>query len=687
MKDFYSLSAFFNSMDGKDLDGNIKNPAPVARVPLPEQERQIAVLRQQIEETRGEIARRLAGYQYVEPEKPTEVKLPQPKEIVWIDDEMPEGAQTQERWRFAGSPQPVQSGKKSLGRKATGLSQWAMERAAKPLAVGQGDRLFAHVYLDPKDPPKQIMLQWNDGNWEHRAYWGGNQISWGQDNTPSRQRIGDLPKAGEWVRLEVAAADVGLNPGAQVGGWAFTQFDGNVYWDNAGIISAAGQQALYDSLLAWEKDVRAGKTIVPPADVQAIVKLEGPQRSDRQRRQLQDYFVEHVYVKSRATFAPLQAAVEAATKQISQIESAFATTLIFRETPTPRQAFVLQRGEYDKRRDSVNRATPAVLPPMPPTASLNRLGVAQWLVDPSHPLTARVAMNRFWQQLFGTGIVKTAEDFGAQGQPPSYPELLDWLAVEFRQSGWDVKAMMKLMVMSAAYRQTSRMTPEMVRRDPENRLLGRGPRYRLDAETLRDQALAVSGLLVGKVGGPSVKPPQPYGLWEAVGYLTSDTRNFVADQGHEKVHRRSLYTFLKRTAPAPQMTTLDAPSREACRVRRERTNTPLQALLLLNDPQYLEAARTLAERVMKEGGSSTEDRLAYLFRLATGRRADAAELAELAAAYRDHLAVYINDSAAAKKLISVGDSPPDATLNPSQLSAWTMVANLVLNLDEVLNRG
>jgi hypothetical protein len=686
-KDFYSLSAYFNSMDGKDLDGNIKNPAPVARVPLPEQERQIAELRQQIAEVRSGIRRQLAAFKYVEPETPTEVKPPAPKEVVWIEDETPEGAQTQERWKFAGNPQPVFSGKKSLARTATGLSQWYFERAAKPLSVGQGDRLFAHVYLDAKNPPKQIMLQWNDGSWEHRAYWGANQIPWGQDNSPSRRRAGELPKAGEWVRLEIAAADVGLNPGAQISGWAFTQFDGAVYWDKAGILSVAGQQAHYDSLVAWQKDVRAGKAVAPPGEIHAIAKLESDERTDTERRQLLDYFVEHVYTGSRQAFEPLHAKIEAATKQISQIESSFATTLIFRETTTPRQAYVLHRGEYDKRREPVNRGTPPVLPPLPQAAPNDRLGVARWLVDPSHPLTARVAVNRFWQQLFGAGLVKTAEDFGAQGQPPTHPELLDWLAVEFRESGWDVKAMMKRLVMSAAYRQSSRVTPELVRRDPENRLLARGPRFRLDAETLRDQALAVSGLLAGKLGGPSVKPPQPYGLWEAVGYLTSDTRNFVADTGHDKVHRRSLYTFWKRTATAPQMTTLDAPSREACRVRRERTNTPLQALLLLNEPQYIEAARILAERTLKEGGARTEDRLGYLFRLATGRRADAVELSELSAAYKDHLSVYSRDVAAARKLIAIGETPPDAALNPSELAAWTMVANLVLNLDEVVSKG
>jgi len=323
---------------------------------------------------------------------------------------------------------------------------------------------------------------------------------------------------------------------------------------------------------------------------------------------------------------------------------------------------------------------------LPAGAPRNRLGFAEWVVDPKNPLTARVAVNRFWQHCFGTGIVKTAEDFGAQGEPPSHPELLDWLSVQFRDDGWDVKKLMKQIVMSSTYRQSSDVTPDRRARDPSNRLLSRGPRYRLDAEMLRDQALELGGLLVGNVGGPSVKPPQPSGLWEAVGYTASNTANFVADTGCEKVHRRSMYTFWKRTSPPPQMTTFDAPSRESCLVRRERTNTPLQALLLMNEPQFVEAARALAQRSMREGGEPLEQRLAYLFRLATARPPDSKELAELVAAYNDHLSVYTIDAEAAKRLTSVGETKPDPALKPSDLAATTMVANLVLNLDEVINK-
>jgi hypothetical protein len=351
----------------------------------------------------------------------------------------------------------------------------------------------------------------------------------------------------------------------------------------------------------------------------------------------------------------------------------------------PRESFILKRGEYDQRGDKVARATPAILPPMPEGAPQTRLSLAQWFLAEEHPLTSRVAVNRFWQQVFGTGLVKTAEDFGAQGEPPSHPELLDWLAVDFRENGWDIKRLMKQLVMSSTYRQSSKVTPALAQRDPENRLLARGPRFRFEAETLRDQALAVSGLLVEKIGGPGVKPPQP-DLWGAVAYVGSNTMKFEQDSG-EKVHRRTLYTFFKRTAPPPQMSTFDAPSREACRVRRERTNTPLQMLLLMNDPQYVEAARALAERTIKQGGDSPADRAAFMFRLCTARAPTDDERAELVSFYELNFAEFKAAEAEAAKLIAIGENPPDQALAKPELAAWTLVANLVLCLDEVVTKN
>jgi hypothetical protein len=328
----------------------------------------------------------------------------------------------------------------------------------------------------------------------------------------------------------------------------------------------------------------------------------------------------------------------------------------------------------------VSPGLPAGLPPLPPGAPNNRLGFARWLVDPSNPLTARVTVNRFWQLYFGAGLVRTTEDFGSQGEWPSHPELLDWLATEFVRTGWDVKAMQRLIVTSAAYRQSSKVTPELRQRDPENRLLARGPRLRLSAEMIRDQALAASGLLVERPGGPSVRPYQPPNLWKD---LTEE--KYVQDHG-EALYRRSLYTFWKRTIAPPAMLTFDAAGRETCVVRVSRTNTPLQALNLMNDVTYVEAARVLAERVQKEGGGGADGRLTLAFRLVAARTPRPAELRILRAGLEEHLARYRADRPAALKLVSAGESPSDGRLDVAELAAYTAVASMILNLDEAITK-
>jgi hypothetical protein len=355
------------------------------------------------------------------------------------------------------------------------------------------------------------------------------------------------------------------------------------------------------------------------------------------------------------------------------------------ERKEPPAAYVLFRGEYDKRREAVGPATPAFLPPMPADAPKNRLGFARWLLRADHPLTARVAVNRFWQELFGTGLVRTAEDFGVNGEYPSHPEMLDWLAVEFRESGWDVKRLFRLMVTSAAYRQAAVLTPEKLQQDPQNRLVSRGPRFRMDAEMIRDCALAASGLLVPRIGGPSVKPYQPDGVWEAVAMIGSDTRNYHRQSG-ENLYRRSLYTFWKRAAPPASMDVLGAPSREVCTVRRERTDTPLQALVTLNDPQFVEAARHLAERALKEGGPTDGERLELMARRLMARPFTVEESRLALDALADLLGCYRAHPAEAKELLAVGESKPDPALDVPLLAAWTMLANQLMNLDEVLNQ-
>ncbi len=328
-----------------------------------------------------------------------------------------------------------------------------------------------------------------------------------------------------------------------------------------------------------------------------ILTRDAESRTDAERKSLRDFFRQHHWPEYRR----LSERLTELTQQKTKLEGSIATTLISKERAEPTPAYLLKRGQYDQpdlTRGPLTRHVPKFLPPLPEDAPRNRLGLAQWLVADDNPLTARVTVNRLWQQFFGTGIVKTSEDFGSQGSWPTHPDLLDWLAVEFRESGWDVKHMIKLIVMSATYQQSSVVSAERLAQDSRNEYLTRGPRFRLDAEVLRDQALAISGLLVPAVGGPSVKPPQPSGLWEAVGYVGSNTQKFMADSGADNVYRRSMYTFWKRTSPPPQMTICDAPTREACVARRERTNTPLQALLLLNEEEYLQAARQLAENTM-----------------------------------------------------------------------------------------
>ena len=372
-------------------------------------------------------------------------------------------------------------------------------------------------------------------------------------------------------------------------------------------------------------------------------------------------------------------------KSLTKMEADIPVTLVMNEAQ-PRDTFILLRGVFDQRGEKVTATTPAALPPMPAELPRNRLGLARWLVDPANPLPARVTVNRFWQMLFGTGLVRTAEDFGSQGEPPSHPELIDWLASEFVSSGWDMKAMMRLLVTSATYRQSSKLTPAAHERDPGNRLLARGPRFRLQGEFVRDQALAASGLLVEKIGGPSVKPYHPPGLYEQVVNQKDNPKATYTQDTGENLHRRSLYTYWKRSVPNPAMLLFDAPFRETCTLRRPRTNTPLQALNLLNDPTYVEAARFLAQRMLLEGGASIESRLSHGFRLITARLPRPNEIQILKISLERNLAEYKADPAGAAGLIKVGEASTNATLDVSELAAYTSLASTMLNLDETVTK-
>lgn len=416
-----------------------------------------------------------------------------------------------------------------------------------------------------------------------------------------------------------------------------------------------------------------------PAEIVAALSTAIDKRTDSQKGQLRDYYRSKVSPQ----FASLKMVVDAARKKASDYENSLTVTMVMLDQPKPRDSFVLIRGAYTQQGEKVSHGVPAVLPVLPADAPPNRLALAKWLVDPANPLTARVTVNRAWQAFFGTGLVKTTEDFGTQGVPPSHPELLDWLAVEFGGGtpvAWDMKHLHRLLVTSATYRQSSRVTNELHEHDPENRLLARGPRHRMSAFAIRDMALAMSGLLVERIGGPSVKPYQPAGIWEdaSLGNI-----GYTPDKG-EGLYRRSLYTFWRRIA-APTMF-FDASSRNVCTVKLPRTNTPLQALALMNDVTYVEAARKLAERMLLEGGETVDARLTFAFRIATSRRPTPDErtlLTQALAAMKTH---YDQDSAAANKLITAGDSPRDPSLNVTELAAYTALANLILNLDETMTK-
>jgi hypothetical protein len=414
--------------------------------------------------------------------------------------------------------------------------------------------------------------------------------------------------------------------------------------------------------------------------LRGILPVAAEKRDARQTKLVLDCYVEREGdAATRAGAARAASAREAEEGFRLQLPK----TLVMQDVASGRKTHVLKRGQYDAPGEVVEPGVPEALPPFPAAAPRNRLGLAKWLTSPEHPLTARVAVNRLWMQCFGEGLVATLNDFGAQGEGPTHPELLDWLARRFVESGWDLKQMLRLIVTSATYRQSSSPSSKLLQRDPHNQLLARGPRFRLSGEMIRDQALAVSGLMIHRMGGPPVKSYQPPGLWEAVSY--NGELSYEPDRG-EGLWRRTLYSYWKRTAPPPVVQVLDGPTRETCVMRRPRTNTPLQALLLLNDVTYVEAARALAAEAIMHRGAREEERVRDMFRRATARSPDANETSLLRGLYARQRARFTADRDAAQRLIDVGASPRGRDLDPIELAAWTVVGQAILNLDEVITR-
>ena len=444
---------------------------------------------------------------------------------------------------------------------------------------------------------------------------------------------------------------------------------------------------------AWESQEGARL----PSDVEAVLKIERARRDETQSKRLRDYYLREINKDAHETFAGLDDELDEIAKSVRKIEDAVPYTLISEEMQTPRPAFVLIRGDFQQKGERVEPGVPAAFGSQPKDAPHNRLGLARWLVSPDHPLTARVAVNRLWAQMFGQGIVRSLGDFGSQGDYPSHPELLDWLACEFMaadslresngnrgasapQKGWDIKRILRMIALSATYQQSSTFSTAAIN-DPTNRLLSRAPRFRLGAEEIRDNALAIGGVLNRQIGGPSFMPYQPPDF-----YKNKNEEWPWAPSAGDEQYRRGLYAFWRRTALHPMFTLFDAPSREECSVHRPRTNTPQQALVTLNDPTFVEAARVFAQKILRHGPKDTDGRLRYAFHSATSRLPRDTEMQVLRRRFGRQRERFRRDADAASKLVNVGQYPRDANLDVAELAAWTALANMFLNLDEVLMR-
>lgn len=694
-KDFYSLFAFFNNItESGTIQGSSNrsggNSDPIISVPDSEEEQQLALLRKKIDAAQAKVTE-------------TQLQLPNLVASWEADMENPEAAK-KPMWEVLSVGEAKSQGGSSL-RKLPDASWIAGGRnpdsdiytLTAPLAEGSFTGLLLEALPDPTLPNQSLGRAPN-----------GNFVLTGIEATLSAPGLKQPVKI-TFTRAEADYAQKGYDVKLLLdkdpkNGWAI---DGNdpkkrvernamFIVDKAVRVPAGATltvRLLQQSRFAGHNVGRfrlsstdaepalasLDGTGGPPAAVLAIMKTPTENRTPQQRSELEKYYRASVDSPLRDA----DYALAAAKAELEKYERSVPSVMVMKEGPV-RDAFVLKRGEYDKPGDKVTMTTPAVLPPMPKNAPPNRLGLAQWIVSPENPLTSRVWVNRAWEKFFGYGLSKSTENLGTQSEYPVHPELLDWLATEFIRLGWDMKAMQKLIVMSATYRQSSKLTPALLEKDPENRLLARGPRFRLPGEVVRDQALAIAGLLVPKVGGPSVKPYMPEGVWDETSKY-GDLRGYKADTG-EGLYRRSFYTIWKRTAAPPTMLLFDAPTREICTVKRSRTNTPLQALSLLNEVTFVEAARSLAQQMMQHGGTTPEQRIAYGYQRATGRSIEPAALKQLAAGVQKRIAEFQAKPTEATALIAQGTTKADASLNPAELAAYTTTASVLLNLDRVITR-
>ncbi len=704
-REFYSLYAFFYSAADPGMDRNTNTTDPFFKLSTAEQKAALTKLQADETVAKQQLEAIAARVAYADPADAQPPPAKQPVRDVWLDDVFPNGSKVtcssrnNSVWATAPEVDPP------LGRRALkqfGASNYhdKFENSLQPFVIPENPKLFVWVRLDEYEPSQTLSLELITSRGNRRFLWG-NPKNYGAATT-DKSWLGEAPPSNQWVELVVAADKLDLQPGDTVRSVSLAQFGGVAWWDGL-IITGDTYPAtdLRSSFTAWWKD-RAGKeTPGIPGELAAFLKAgptltrsaseEKPEdkKSNELKDKLRQFYLAFVARASDAELQQHQQAWLAANSAKTLLEEAIPGTFIFKDLDKPREAFVMLRGQYDKPGEKVEPNVPAVFPPLkkPTTESRStRLDLANWLLAPDHPLTARVTVNRFWQQLFGTGLVKTSYDFGSQGEPPSHPELLDWLAIWYRENGWDTKALVRLLVTSATFRQDTRVAADLLRLDPENRLYARGPRFRLDAEQIRDNVLYVSGLINLEMGGRGVKSYQPPNLWEPVGYSDSNTRFYLQDHG-PAIYRRSIYAFLKRTAPPPFMSNFDGPNREQFCTLRERSNTPLQALQLLNDTQHFESARAFGERILSEGGETADERITFAYRATLSRSPKPEELAVVRRALDQYLQRYRDDSAAAKQVISVGESKRKTNHPDTELAAYTLIANLILNLDETVMRN
>ncbi len=714
-REFYEMAAFFNNTTQGARDGNIKDTPPVVIAPLPQDRERWFALEREIPAAQQRLAARKAEAQ--------------PEFEKWLVSATPEifaSKLPEEGLHFhaafnEGADQPVHvtAGSKTRQIVLSPNASWqsghvgsyALELTKGAVAelpdVGDFDKdqpfsCGAWVKLAPNDSYGAIVARMDNGqNYRGWDFWvqgrrvGTHIISaWNQDAIKVVTK--DPIPANQWTHVLFTYDGSGRAAGVKVyvnGQVKPTNVESDTLRSSTrtAVPFKIGQRNTSDPISgAVIQDLRIFTRTLSPQEVETLAKATRyasimaksvDQRTDAETEELFGWWLLNLDPPSMA----ISQEIARLEREQNDIKSRATVAHVMQEREGPATAFVLFRGEYDQRREQVNADTPDALPPFPDHLPRNRLGFAQWLLLPEHPLTARVTVNRFWQEVFGAGLVRTTGDFGVSGELPSHPELLDWLAVEFRESGWDVKKLFRLMVTSATYRQAANVTPEKLEKDADNRLLSRGPRFRMDAEMIRDYALAASGLLVKKIGGPSVKPYQPPGVWEAIAMNVSNTRSYQRDTG-ENLYRRSMYTFWKRQAPPASMDIFNAPNREYCVVRRERTNTPLQALVTLNDEQFIEAARHLAQTAIKEGGETFNGRLDVIGKRLLARSFREEEKQVIRQSLEDLSAYYQSAPEDAAKLITVGESKADPAIQPSELAAWTMVCNELMNLDEVLNK-